>query len=189
MILPPGQTITVIKQTSRSADLIHPKRWYIMADVNGALTNQTIVNNQSQSSSFILVKTFIRNPFLLVNLYHVSTDRIMNCVRCGNDAGYNRLVAELYSGAEIGGLCMNCEKEQYGECLSYVARNEPRQCAFCERDGHFALPRWVPSLEKTDDKVVSTVSLEETDTAVKLCDEHAQPTVNEPTTDKQLATR
>ncbi|WP_157231328.1 hypothetical protein [Halostagnicola larsenii] len=84
---------------------------------------------------------------------------------------------------------MNCEKEHYGECLSYVSRNGPRQCAFCERDGHFALPRWVPSLEHTDDKLVSSVSLEETDTAVKLCDEHVQPVVNEPTTDKQLVTR
>lgn len=113
----------------------------------------------------------------------------MNCVRCGNDAGYNRLVAELYSGAEIGGLCMNCEKEHYGECLSYVSRNEPRQCAFCERDGHFALPRWVPSLEQSGEKVVSSVSLEETDAAVKLCDEHVQPVVNEPTADKHLVTR
>lgn len=96
----------------------------------------------------------------------------MNCLRCGREAGYNRVVIDLLAGTELGRLCMNCEKDQFGECLEYFGSAGADDCAFCERDGHFALARWLPSVEDRGDRLVCTAEVERTDTAVKVCDEH-----------------
>ena len=39
----------------------------------------------------------------------------MDCVICERRGGYNRAVVELETGVELGGLCVRCENEKFGE--------------------------------------------------------------------------
>lgn len=96
----------------------------------------------------------------------------MQCVNCGRDAGYNRAVIELFSGTTIGGLCMNCEKDELGRSFRYCASGSERRCAFCKRDGQIRFPRYVPELTSSDGDLVVTSSIEDDETVPCLCDEH-----------------
>lgn len=97
----------------------------------------------------------------------------MNCLSCGKAAGYNRVVIDAHTGTELGGFCMNCEKDRFGEALSYMHADETDSCSLCERDGLYLLARYVPSAEERDDGVIHcSVSVESANSALRLCDEH-----------------
>ena len=96
----------------------------------------------------------------------------MNCLICGKEAGFNRAMIDLYSGTKLGGLCMNCEKEEFGKTLEYSITSESQQCRLCERDGQIQLPKFVSKAESLGDDVVVKSSIEESESAPALCDEH-----------------
>lgn len=91
---------------------------------------------------------------------------------CDREAGYNRTVIDVFSGMELGGLCMNCEKDEFGNSLQYGASNGEGQCNYCERDGQIRLPRYVPRTERRDNITLVKSSIEESDSVPSLCDEH-----------------
>lgn len=93
----------------------------------------------------------------------------MKCVICGHESGYNRAVIDRFSGAKIGQLCMNCEREQFGKVLEYESRGTD-ECVLCQRDGHVAFPRYVPTERREGDTVIISSAIE--DEAPTLCDEH-----------------
>lgn len=95
----------------------------------------------------------------------------MNCIRCGNRAGYNRAVIDTLSGHELGGFCRNCEYDQFGRTLDRYAQSG-RSCAMCNRDGHFVLPAWEPTMTAEGATLVSRVDYEVTECTPTLCDEH-----------------
>lgn len=94
----------------------------------------------------------------------------MHCILCGRKAGYNRAVIDRFSGAKIGHLCMNCERDEFGNVLEYDAQ-DGTQCLLCQRDGHVTLPRYVSTPERTGDTIVCKTTIEDGD-APCLCDEH-----------------
>lgn len=96
----------------------------------------------------------------------------MRCVRCECEAGYNRAVIELYSRTTVGGLCMNCERDEFGRTFEYPNHGPERQCKFCRRDGYVLFPRYLPRTESASGDLVVQTSIESDDTAPCLCDEH-----------------
>jgi hypothetical protein len=69
----------------------------------------------------------------------------MDCVVCQKRSGYNRVVVDLDSGHELGGLCVRCETEEFGEFCDDLADSHAESCVFCDRDGIWAAPKYLPS--------------------------------------------
>jgi len=96
----------------------------------------------------------------------------MDCVVCERRGGYNRVVVELETGVELGGLCVRCENEKFGELGAELGDPDSECCAFCDRDGLWALPKWLPSTYESDGKTISYVDYDVSTTGFRLCDEH-----------------
>lgn len=96
----------------------------------------------------------------------------MDCITCSRAAGYNRAVVDILSGVEIGGLCVGCEHDEFGRSLDRGCWTDGDACAFCERDGHYALPRWEPRTKEQNGDVVCSVDYEIASSTLVLCDEH-----------------
>ena len=95
-----------------------------------------------------------------------------NCVACGLRAGYNRAVVDTVDGGRIGGLCLRCEESEFGQSLGRGDWDGVEGCAFCERDGFYALPEWKPYREQRDGKTVCKVGYRVDDATLRFCDEH-----------------
>lgn len=95
----------------------------------------------------------------------------MDCVVCEKRSGYNRVVVDLDSGNELGGLCVRCETEKFGE-FSDELGEEGACCEFCDRDGFWAVPKWLPSTYEEDGKTISYVDYDVSNATLRLCDEH-----------------
>ncbi len=95
----------------------------------------------------------------------------MDCLVCHQQAGYNRAVVDVLSGTTVGALCRNCELDHFGHRLE-IRESDADGCAFCERDGHYALAKWLPQTSREGDAVRTSVDYRVTDDTVHLCDEH-----------------
>lgn len=97
----------------------------------------------------------------------------MNCITCGESAGYNRAVVDRLRDAVLGGFCRGCEDQEFGRSLERGRWACVDGCAFCDRDAFFALPRWESrTREDENGDVVCYVEYEVEDWTVELCDEH-----------------
>lgn len=96
----------------------------------------------------------------------------MDCVVCEKDSGYNRVVVDVESGHELGGLCVRCENDKFGEFADELGDQDSDTCTFCDRDGFWAAPKYLPSTYETDGKTVSYVDYDASTAALTLCDEH-----------------
>jgi tRNA G26 N,N-dimethylase Trm1 len=94
------------------------------------------------------------------------------CIACGAAAGYNRAVVDVLSGGQVGALCVNCEREEFGKSLERGQWAAVENCAFCDRDAFYALPKWLPELHEEDGATVSRVDYEVTEGTLCMCDEH-----------------
>ena len=94
------------------------------------------------------------------------------CIACGNTAGYNRAVVDVLSDAQVGALCVNCEREEFGKSLERGRWAAVEDCAFCDRDAFYALPKWLPELHDEGGAAVSRVDYEVTECTFCVCDEH-----------------
>lgn len=96
------------------------------------------------------------------------------CVRCDREPGFNRAIVDLVGDAEVGALCRNCEFEAFVEPESYERASTDGSCGCpgCDRDGMFALPRWLPETKITNGVVESRVDYELDEHPIRLCDEH-----------------
>ena len=102
----------------------------------------------------------------------------MNCVACGLGAGFNRAVVDTVDGSELGGFCVRCEEAEFGRSLARGDWSGVEGCAFCERDGFYALPVWEPFCEERGGKTVCKVEYRIDEATLRLCDEHFR-SVNE----------
>lgn len=109
----------------------------------------------------------------------------MRCVNCRKNAGYNRAVIELFSGVEIGGLCMNCERDEFGRHFD-SSTDADRCCSLCNRDGQVQFPRYVPETHVRDGDLVVESSIETGDAVPCLCDEHFHELLEEPSRPRSL---
>lgn len=96
----------------------------------------------------------------------------MDCVVCRKRSGYNRVVVDVESGFELGGLCVHCESEKFGEFSDELGEPGADTCVFCDRDAFWSLPKWLPSTYETSDRIVSYVDYDASSTGLVLCDEH-----------------
>lgn len=96
----------------------------------------------------------------------------MDCVVCQLPGGYNRAVVDGERGVELGCLCVNCEAAAFDEDPDDLGEPGQETCVFCDRDGFWLLPKWLPSTYEADGKTVSYVDYDPTNTALRLCDEH-----------------
>lgn len=96
----------------------------------------------------------------------------MECVVCGKPGGYNRVVVEGATGFELGGLCVDCETRKLGELSDELGDPESESCVYCERDGLWAVPKWLPSTYESDGDTVSYVDYDASNASIRFCDEH-----------------
>lgn len=84
------------------------------------------------------------------------------------------MVVERENGAEVGGLCIECEAHELGDRLQWGIRaeTEPDRCALCARDAHIRVPEWDPEMESAPDGTVEWNEYRVTDTTPGLCEEH-----------------
>lgn len=95
------------------------------------------------------------------------------CIVCGRAGGYHRAVVDTFEAELVGGLCRECEREQFGHTLERGFFESREGCVLCDRDGHVAIPLWRPVARETSDgTVVSEVTYAVDDGTVRLCDEH-----------------
>jgi hypothetical protein len=97
----------------------------------------------------------------------------MECISCNDSDVLNRVVVNQLSRAEHGAFCAACEERRFGELLATRSWHQDHGCAFCDRDGRFALPKLDCVIERDDGTVQSAEygSLQE---AVRLCEEHLE---------------
>jgi len=105
------------------------------------------------------------------------------CIACGEPAGYNRAVVDTVGGVRVGALCVNCERAEFGRSLERGRWRGVDGCAFCDRDGFYALPQWVPDCRRDDAALVSTVAYEVTEATATVCDEHLHALRDDPPRD------
>lgn len=97
----------------------------------------------------------------------------MECIVCGCDAGYHRAIVDQVDGRQVGGLCRECERLEFGRSLARGRFRETDGCMLCARDGYVALPLGEPVARRTpEDSVVSDVSYAVGEETPRLCDEH-----------------
>ncbi|MFC7157433.1 hypothetical protein ACFQPA_18550 [Halomarina halobia] len=94
------------------------------------------------------------------------------CVACGLGAGFNRAVLDVVTGDLLGGLCVGCEERNFGKSLVRGDWSLVEGCAFCARDGFYALPLWRPYTENRGGDTVCRVALSVDGATLRLCDEH-----------------
>lgn len=100
-------------------------------------------------------------------------DPTETCINCERDAGYHRAVVDTVADRVLGGLCRECEQEEFGRILERGLFKRRDGCILCERDGHVALPIWRPVARRTGDgTVVNEVTYTVEESTVTLCDEH-----------------
>ncbi|WP_336037392.1 hypothetical protein [Halobacterium yunchengense] len=95
----------------------------------------------------------------------------MECVVCGRQSGYNRAVVDTTADRELGGLCVRCELRKLGELADQLGSDD-QSCAYCTRDGLWALPKYLPSTYREDGRTVSYVDYEVGADTLRVCDEH-----------------
>lgn len=96
----------------------------------------------------------------------------MSCICCGLDAGFNRVIVHLESGATVASLCRNCELENFGSYLEDVVSNGADTCTFCDEPSTFALPTWEPILRRGEHVDRSEAVYELTPRTVSICESH-----------------
>ncbi|MFC5972157.1 hypothetical protein ACFPYI_12525 [Halomarina salina] len=99
-------------------------------------------------------------------------ESVTECIDCGLQAGYNRAVVDTALGRELGGLCFRCEEREFGRSLGRGNWETTVGCAFCDRDGFYALPEWKPYCEDVDGRRVCKVDYRVDEATLRLCDEH-----------------
>lgn len=108
----------------------------------------------------------------------------MRCVACGRDGAYNRAVVDTVSDRELGLLCPECERAEFGRSLDRGDWSG-ESCCLCERDGFYALPRWRASVVEVDGRQVARTEYSLDAPCPRLCDVHFQAVAGE--TDRELA--
>ncbi len=104
---------------------------------------------------------------------HGSFRELMDCIVCGCDAGYHRAIVDSIDGRQVGGLCRECERLEFGRSLARGLFRETDGCILCPRDGHVALPLGEPVARRTPEEgVISDVSYAVGAETPRLCDEH-----------------
>lgn len=96
----------------------------------------------------------------------------MNCIVCGCEAGYNRVVVATVRDAELGRFCMNCERREFGRRLELQETRNPARCSFCDEDSFVALPRLEPAPVYEGNRVVNRVTYERRETTPHFCRDH-----------------
>lgn len=97
----------------------------------------------------------------------------MECVVCGQEAGYHRAVIDEVEDRRIGGLCRDCERTEFGRSLQRGHFRETEGCILCARDGHYALPLGEPTATRNEEgRVVGSIDYDVGAETVRLCDEH-----------------
>lgn len=97
----------------------------------------------------------------------------MECIVCGREAGYHRAVVDTYDERLVGGLCRECEREEFGRVLERARFADRSGCLLCDRDGQVAIPVWRPTARRTaGGDVVSEVAYRVDRETARLCDEH-----------------
>ncbi len=95
----------------------------------------------------------------------------MQCVACGHQSSYNRAVVDTVDDTEIGVLCPNCERKQFGQALE-TGDWIDEVCVLCNRDGYYALPEWRAYVVEVDGKRVSRSEYSMEPPSPYLCDLH-----------------
>lgn len=97
----------------------------------------------------------------------------MTCTICGQTAGFNRAITDVLSGQEVGRICRNCELDYFGRRLEMQDPTSDT-CVFCEREGYYAIPKFVASIVEAEGDLVSTNETEVTDSTPQLCEYHVE---------------
>lgn len=98
----------------------------------------------------------------------------MGCIVCDHEAGYNRAVVTTATQSELGGLCMNCERREFGSRLELQETRTPSQCSFCDQESYVALPKWEPDPVYQQGELVNRVTYGLQCSTPKLCHQHFQ---------------
>lgn len=111
---------------------------------------------------------------------------MLDCVNCGGDVGFNRVVIDLSTGSEAGGLCQTCEREEFGIILEDNLWHHDTGCALCMNDGEYSLPLMDCRIEY--ESRPDTVEYTITEETISLCKRHlktlTEPPLSEETTAK-----
>jgi hypothetical protein len=101
----------------------------------------------------------------------------MDCISCNESEVLNRAVVNQLTRHAHGLFCEACETERFGELLERSAWHQDNGCAFCDRNGRFALPRLDCVIEHGDD-TPPYLEYESLEQSVRLCEAHVEELVH-----------
>ncbi len=107
-------------------------------------------------------------------MQHISVSNVVvpeDCYVCRRPAGFNRAIVDPREEVEVGRICVNCERDELDDRFD-PASSTDGTCAYCRRDGEYALPRYDPVAVETTEAVVSMVSTSLDATPIRLCEHH-----------------
>lgn len=96
----------------------------------------------------------------------------MECARCGGRTRYNRAVVDVVTDTIIGGLCVTCEREQFGSCLLDGRWEEVGGCVLCRRSGRYALAQHKMDIRQKSGREHIEEGFGVEAESPRLCEEH-----------------
>lgn len=106
----------------------------------------------------------------------------MHCLKCGETGELDRVVRDILTGTEVGGLCETCLET----CRSPVFQDDvwrtDSDCAVCSGDAHYELPLVDCRIQYPDGRP-DDIEYVLTDATLRLCTEHLRAALAESPTD------
>ena len=110
----------------------------------------------------------------------------MECLKCEHTADLDRVVIDILTGTELGGLCGSC----LATCSSPAFRDDvwrrDTDCAVCAETPHYEIPLIDCLIQHGDDRP-DEAEYVITDETLRLCADHLRESLMEPPEDPLTA--
>lgn len=108
----------------------------------------------------------------------------MESLNCNCDGGFDRVVIDIPTQAEVGGLCESCLDTRFTPVFQDNIWQEDSGCAVCAKEPQYQLPP-INCIIQFSDLRADIVEYGITDSTVRLCTEHLQEILALPSEDFQ----
>jgi hypothetical protein len=110
----------------------------------------------------------------------------MNCLKCERTAELDRVVVDILTGTEVGGLCERCLEAHGSPVFQDDIWREESACAVCAETPQYEIPL-IDCLIRYADNRPDEVEYAITDATLRLCTTHLREFLMETPEELQIA--
>lgn len=96
----------------------------------------------------------------------------MNCVNCGRDANFHKVLVDLDTDSVVGGVCRSCEHELF-QRSDGAGRGGPEECLRCGGPHRYAIPQLELLIESDGSAEIKDIEFDISRETIRLCQRHA----------------